>query len=212
MMCLTLSASTAYWITDSALRSECATTLATLRCTNTSPGSRPTSSLAGTRLSAQPIHRYCGVCCVSRLVKKPGLRCSMPSAQRDVLREQAGKVGVVGGVVGHGSLRVVGSWSTVYGARRFQRDDKSSAGTSRGFFAGQADVRGRRRACRPRTRARRRAARPSCRPRARRTRARRGTPASSGWRQGSLSRCGQKVPGSQPRPARTPPPGTLSVT
>ena len=38
------------------------------------------------------------------------------------------------------------------------------------------------------------------------------TPASRGARQGSLSRCGQNVPGSQPRPERTPPPGTLSVT
>jgi hypothetical protein len=35
---LTFSASTANWITDSAFRSECTTTLATLRCTNTSPG------------------------------------------------------------------------------------------------------------------------------------------------------------------------------
>ena len=35
---------------------------------------------------------------------------------------------------------------------------------------------------------------------------------STGWRQASPSRCGQKQPGSQPRPLRTPPPGTLSVT
>src|SRR5574343_304610 len=68
MMCCTWRPSTANWITDSALRSEWATTLATLRCTNNSPGNRPTSSLAGTRLSAQPIQRYCGFCCSSSLV------------------------------------------------------------------------------------------------------------------------------------------------
>ena len=41
------------------------------RCTNTSPGSSPVISLAGTRLSAQPIHMYLGLCCCARRVKKP---------------------------------------------------------------------------------------------------------------------------------------------
>src|SRR5512139_336849 len=81
MMCLTRRCSTANWIVDSAFRSECTTTLASLRCTNTSPGSRPVISLAGTRLSAQPIHMYRGLCCCARRVKKPGSRAFVCSAQ-----------------------------------------------------------------------------------------------------------------------------------
>ena len=57
MTCSTCSASTAYCSTDRQLRSVWTTTLATLRWTNSSPGSRSTISLAGTRLSEQPIHR-----------------------------------------------------------------------------------------------------------------------------------------------------------
>ena len=72
MMWRTLRTSVANWMTDRQLRSEWTTTLATLRWTNSSPGARSTSSLAGTRLSAQPIHRYCGACCWSRPLKKPG--------------------------------------------------------------------------------------------------------------------------------------------
>lgn len=45
-----------YWIADRQFRSVCTATLAMLRCTNTSPGRRPTIWLAGTRLSAQPMH------------------------------------------------------------------------------------------------------------------------------------------------------------
>jgi hypothetical protein len=69
---LHLEWSTANWITDSAFRSECTTTLATLRCTNTSPGSSPVIWLAGTRLSEQPIHRYLGVCCAARRGEEAG--------------------------------------------------------------------------------------------------------------------------------------------
>mgnify|MGYP003694316245 CR=1 FL=1 len=41
----------AYCSTERQLRSVCTTTLATLRWTKSSPGARPTISLAGTRLS-----------------------------------------------------------------------------------------------------------------------------------------------------------------
>src|SRR6476661_2243304 len=81
MMCSTLSMSTANWIVDSAFRSECTTTLATLRCTNTSPGSRPVIWLAGTRLSLQPIHMNLGRCCFTSPVKKPGRERSISAAQ-----------------------------------------------------------------------------------------------------------------------------------
>src|SRR3982750_387202 len=81
MMSLTLRRSTANWMAESALRSECTTTLATLRCTKTSPGSSPVIWLAGTRLSEQPIHIYLGVCCFTRLVKKPGRSASICAAQ-----------------------------------------------------------------------------------------------------------------------------------
>jgi hypothetical protein len=60
MTCFTFSTSTANCITDRQFRSVCTTTLAMLRCTKSSPGSRLTISLAGTRLSEQPIQRYFG--------------------------------------------------------------------------------------------------------------------------------------------------------
>src|SRR4051812_42816000 len=81
MMCSTFSMSTANWMADSALRSECTTTLATLRCTNTSPGSRPVIWLAGTRLSLQPIHMNLGFCCCVSPLKKPGRVRSISAAQ-----------------------------------------------------------------------------------------------------------------------------------
>ena len=49
----------------------CPTTLATLRCTNTSPGARPTTWFAGTRLSEQPIQRYSGACRSSEVGEEP---------------------------------------------------------------------------------------------------------------------------------------------
>src|SRR5450432_968380 len=91
MMCLTLSTSVANWITDRQLRSEWTTTLATLRWTKSSPGSRSTSSLAGTRLSAQPIHMYCGACCWSSPVKKPGRAASIFFAQRRLLSSSSSR-------------------------------------------------------------------------------------------------------------------------
>ena len=60
MMWRTPSEDTAYSITAIALRSVTGTTLATLRWTNSSPGSRPTIWLAGTRLSEQPIQSRSG--------------------------------------------------------------------------------------------------------------------------------------------------------
>src|SRR5690554_4828082 len=65
---------------DRQFRSLGTTTLATLRCTNTSPGSRPVIWLAGTRLSEQPIHMYLGFCCASSPVKNPGRSRSIRSA------------------------------------------------------------------------------------------------------------------------------------
>ena len=80
MMCCTPSTSTAYWMTLKALRSEWTNKLATLRCTNNSPGKRSTSSLAGTRLSAQPSHMYLGCCWESKPVKNPGVCASVAAA------------------------------------------------------------------------------------------------------------------------------------
>src|SRR6476619_7310343 len=59
-------------ITDRQFKSVCTTRLATLRWTNSSPGSRPTISFAGTRLSEHPIHRKAGACCPESLAKKSG--------------------------------------------------------------------------------------------------------------------------------------------
>src|SRR3954462_11233630 len=81
MMCCTFSISTANCTVDNALRSECTITLATLRWTKTSPGSRPVIWLAGTRLSDQPIHMNLGFCCWVRLEKKPGRSRSICAAQ-----------------------------------------------------------------------------------------------------------------------------------
>src|SRR5438309_1851792 len=81
MMSSTLSMSTANCTVDKALRSEWTMTFATLRWTNTSPGSSPVIWLAGTRLSEQPIHMNLGVCCLTRLVKKPGRVRSISAAQ-----------------------------------------------------------------------------------------------------------------------------------
>ena len=63
------------------MRSVCTTTLATLRCTNTSPGSSPTIWFAGTRLSEHPIQRYRGDCFSARAVKKAGSLATIDSAQ-----------------------------------------------------------------------------------------------------------------------------------
>src|SRR5690606_11019280 len=62
-------------------RSVCTTTCATLRCTNTSPGGSPMISLAGTRLSEQPIHRYFGFCCCESRSKNDGSDARMRSDQ-----------------------------------------------------------------------------------------------------------------------------------
>src|SRR3954453_21817563 len=85
MTCFTCSTSTAYCSTDRQLRSECTTTLATFRCTNSSPGNTPTISLAGTRESDQPIHKYSGACCAASLWKKSGRAAETSAAQRRLL-------------------------------------------------------------------------------------------------------------------------------
>src|SRR5687768_9999855 len=88
MTCSTLSTSTAYCSTERQFRSLCTTTLATLRCTKSSPGFRPTISFAGTRLSAQPTHRYFGVCWAVRPAKKPGSRALTRRAQARLLSKR----------------------------------------------------------------------------------------------------------------------------
>src|SRR5690606_23664348 len=85
----TLSTSTANWITDMQLRSVCTITFAMLRWTNTSPGARSMTWLAGTRESEQPIHRYLGACCLDSRSKKPGSSSSMRPAQVRLLRSNA---------------------------------------------------------------------------------------------------------------------------
>src|SRR5690606_20758331 len=79
-MCSTFSTSTANWITDMQFRSVCTITLAMLRWTNTSPGARPITWLAGTRESEQPIHRYLGACSSDRRSKNCGSSWRTPSA------------------------------------------------------------------------------------------------------------------------------------
>ena len=81
----TFSTSTANCSTDRQFRSVWTTTLATLRWTNSSPGSRPTISLAGTRLSEQPIHRYSGACWPASRVKNAGSRLTRSAAQARLL-------------------------------------------------------------------------------------------------------------------------------
>src|SRR5690242_450770 len=95
MTCSTLSTSTAYCSTERQLRSVCTTTLATLRCTNTSPGMSPTISLAGTRLSAQPIQRYLGDCWAARRLKKSGCLRVTPSAQARLLANSCGSLSII---------------------------------------------------------------------------------------------------------------------
>src|SRR6185369_14596292 len=85
MTCSTFSTSTAYCSTDRQFRSVWTTTLATLRWTKSSPGRRPTISLAGTRLSAQPIQRYFGDCCATSDEKKFGSRSLMRRAHARLL-------------------------------------------------------------------------------------------------------------------------------
>ncbi len=72
MMCSTSSTSTAYCTTDRQLRSVWITRFATLRWTNSSPGSRPVRRSAGTRLSEQPIHKKRGFCAWAKRSKNSG--------------------------------------------------------------------------------------------------------------------------------------------
>src|SRR6478672_5006440 len=66
-------------MTDRQFKSVCTTTFATFRWTNNSPGSTPTIWFAGTRLSEQPIQRYCGACCCASSRKNSGVTCRMAS-------------------------------------------------------------------------------------------------------------------------------------
>src|SRR5262245_46949768 len=84
MMWPTFRTSTANWTVERQLRSVWTTTLATLRWTNISPGRRPTIWLAGTRLSEQPIQRYCGACWPERRRKNSG-SCRVISAAHERL-------------------------------------------------------------------------------------------------------------------------------
>src|SRR5437660_8631166 len=85
MTCLTRRTATAYCMTERQLRSVWTTRLATLRWTNISPGARPVNCVAGTRLSAQPIHRYSGDCCRDNSRKKSGSRSLIPVAHARLL-------------------------------------------------------------------------------------------------------------------------------
>src|SRR5690606_17880225 len=88
MICFTLSTETAYCITDRQFMSVCTTRLDTLRWTNSSPGKRPTISLAGTRLSEQPIQRYLGDCCLESFSKKLASVLRISLAQRRLLSKR----------------------------------------------------------------------------------------------------------------------------
>src|SRR3954470_5891406 len=96
MMCSTLSTSTANCITERQLRSLWTTTLATLRCTKSSPGARSTISLAGTRLSEQPIHRYFGRCWRDSRAKNSGSFRRMRSDQARLLSRRCWRLGMAG--------------------------------------------------------------------------------------------------------------------
>ena len=80
---------------------------------------RSTISLAGTRLSAQPIHRYFGACCWSRPLKKPGRAASIFFAQRRLFSSSSGRSDTA--AVGCGMRRRAAgalSGGRVYGDRR----------------------------------------------------------------------------------------------
>src|SRR5450830_875545 len=81
-MCLTPRTSTANCKTERQFKSECTTTLAMLRWTNSSPGSNPNNSFAGTRLSEQPIHKYSGFCCAASFLKKSASLSHIACAHR----------------------------------------------------------------------------------------------------------------------------------
>src|SRR3954469_6429618 len=104
MICLILRTEMAYCITDRQFMSVCTTRLATLRCTKSSPGSRPTISLAGTRLSEQPIHRYCGACWPSSRRKNPGSAEIIRAAQARLFAFKCSSMDMA-----RGALRATGS-------------------------------------------------------------------------------------------------------
>src|SRR5262245_17901698 len=85
MMSSISKTSMAYCITDRQFRSLWTTTLATLRWTNTSPGSTSMIWLAGTRLSEQPIHKYLGACSAANRWKNVGSLAVIRSAQARLL-------------------------------------------------------------------------------------------------------------------------------
>src|SRR3982751_100846 len=104
MTCFTPSTSMAYCRTDRQLRSVCTTTLATLRWTNSSPGARPTISLAGTRLSEQPIHRYSGDCWAARSLKNDGFWAVMRDAQLRLRSKRVWREGTAESYAGRHSV------------------------------------------------------------------------------------------------------------
>src|SRR5690606_24336589 len=85
MTCSTLRMSTANCRTDRQLRSPCDITLAMLRWTNTSPGAKPVTWLAGTRESEQPIQKYLGACCSDSCLKNSGSSARILSDQARLL-------------------------------------------------------------------------------------------------------------------------------
>src|SRR3546814_17453518 len=132
-MCSTFSTSTANWITDMQFRSVCTITLAMLRWTNTSPGARPMTWLAGTRESEQPIHRYLGACSSDRRSKNCGYWLRTPADQARLLRSSFSNACFMESVLWAGGVdrkRVVEghgvSVGVVLGGRRSIKKNKTS--------------------------------------------------------------------------------------
>src|SRR2546423_6961250 len=70
------------------------TRFATLRWTKSSPGASPTIWFAGTRLSEQPIQRYCGACCRASSRKNSGFTCRIPSDQARLFSKRCSSVSI----------------------------------------------------------------------------------------------------------------------
>src|SRR4051812_21003815 len=94
MICATFSTDTANCITERQFMSVCTTRLETFRWTKSSPGNSPTISLAGTRLSEQPIQRYLGLCCLESFSKKRASRVRMSLAHCRLLSKRFCRVSI----------------------------------------------------------------------------------------------------------------------
>src|SRR6201986_4970381 len=77
--------------------------------TNISPGSRSTISLAGTRLSEQPIHRYSGACWSVSRRKNPGSASTLRSAQARLLAFRLSSIPDLYGFIGDAAIPATAS-------------------------------------------------------------------------------------------------------